>query len=123
MTLTVSDPSAEAFDRLVAEHDAVIVDFSASWCMPCHAYTPKFLRAAREMRRRHEGKRFVFVTLDVDVVPEVARRFGVRSVPTTVVVRERRSWFKKKKGEVERWSGDRSWNDLVRALDDALAHA
>ncbi|HVL48087.1 MAG TPA: thioredoxin family protein [Candidatus Thermoplasmatota archaeon] len=123
MATVVENPTETDFDALLREHDVVVIDFSATWCAPCRSYTPKFLRAAREMRRSFPDLRFTFVTVDVDTVPEVARRYGVKSVPTTVVVRERRALFARRKGEAERWSGDRSWPELVRVLTQVFEAA
>jgi thiol-disulfide isomerase/thioredoxin len=123
VALLVENPTPEEFDALVRDHDVLFVDFSASWCAPCRAYTPKFHRAAREMRRAFPDGSYVFVTVDVDLVQDLARRFSVRSVPTTVVVREKRGLFRTKKDEVERFSGDKPWNDLVRAFTDVLERA
>lgn len=123
MPATVEDPTPSEFEALVEAHDVVVVDFSAGWCAPCRAYTPKFLRAAREMRRAFPEARAAFVTVDIDRAPEIARRFGVASVPTTVVIRERRGLLFRRKREAKRWSGDRPWGELVRELTEILAKA
>ena len=57
----------------------VLVDFTATWCGPCKALAKVMHRLAEET----EG-RVRIVTLDIDDAPDVATRFGVRSVPTVV---------------------------------------
>lgn len=60
----------------------VLVDFTAAWCSPCRALAPVVERVAVES----EG-RLKVVTVDTDASPEVARRYGVRAVPTLLVFR------------------------------------
>jgi thioredoxin 1 len=69
------------FDREVsASPTPVLVDFGARWCAPCRALAPIVDRLADEMA----GKLKV-AEVDVDDAPEVAARYGVRSVPTVIV--------------------------------------
>ncbi len=57
----------------------VLVDFTATWCGPCKALAKVMDRLAEETDGRVR-----IVTLDIDDAPEIATRFGVRSVPTVV---------------------------------------
>jgi thioredoxin 1 len=62
-----------------------LLDFSAVWCGPCKALTPVVERLADEYKGRvRVGK------LDIDDSPEVASKFGIKSVPTVVVFKEGR---------------------------------
>jgi thioredoxin 1 len=61
----------------------VIVDFWAEWCGPCHAVAPVLERIAEE----RAGELSV-VKVNVDEEPELARRYGVVSIPTIVLFRD-----------------------------------
>lgn len=62
---------------------AVIVDFNATWCMPCRMFRPAFERVAGEF-----ADKAVFVSVDIDNCPSLARKFGVKSIPYVVVLRD-----------------------------------
>lgn len=51
--------------------------FSASWCGPCKMLAPKIAELAKEI---------VVEKIDVDSQPDVAEKFNITSVPTTIVV-------------------------------------
>jgi thioredoxin 1 len=77
---TVDD---QTFDAEVISSDIpVLVDFSAVWCGPCKALEP----AVKEVAGEYAGKLKV-VKVDIDVSPNVAARFGIRGVPTVIVVK------------------------------------
>ena len=59
-----------------------VIDFWAAWCGPCRAMAPQFERAAQ----LRPGYRFAKV--DVDAEPALAARYGVRSIPTLIVIRD-----------------------------------
>lgn len=58
----------------------VLVDFWATWCPPCRAIAPSLEDISNEL----EGKLQV-IKVDIDKNPELAERFGVRSIPTLKV--------------------------------------
>jgi thioredoxin 1 len=79
-----TDVTAETFDREVLESDrAVIVDFWAEWCGPCHALDPVLERIAEE--RADEVK---LVKVNIDEQQAIAQRFGVASIPTMILFRD-----------------------------------
>jgi thioredoxin len=57
----------------------VLVDFWAEWCGPCHAVAPVLDQIAEE---RSELR---LVKLNIDEEPEIARRYGVMSIPTMIL--------------------------------------
>jgi thioredoxin len=81
MAATIRQLTADTFAGAVKE-GLTVIDFWAGRCGPCRAMAPQFKRAA-ELR---PGSRFAKV--DVDAEPELASRFGIRSVPTLMVLRD-----------------------------------
>ena len=77
----VEDLTSSTFDERVGE-GLTVVDFWAPWCAPCRAMAPQFERAAR-LRPQYR-----FAKVNVDEQPELAARFGVRSIPTLAVIRD-----------------------------------
>lgn len=59
----------------------MIVDFSAEWCPPCKQLKPIF----EDLKREYTGK-VDFVTINVDSMPELAKKYGVESIPNMVFV-------------------------------------
>lgn len=81
----VLDVTTENFSSAVIEAShrvPVLVDFWASWCGPCRMLLPIVTRLAEE----YAGL-FVLAKINIDEQPELATRFGVRSVPTVKLVR------------------------------------
>ena len=60
----------------------VLVDFWAEWCGPCKAIAP----ALDEMSTELAGK-LKIGKVNVDVSPELAGQFGVRSIPTLLLIK------------------------------------
>jgi thioredoxin 1 len=66
-----------------------LVDFWAEWCGPCRAIAPIVEELATDY------KDTVLVgKLDVDNNPEVAMKFGIRSIPTILVLKDGEVVFK-----------------------------
>jgi thioredoxin 1 len=73
----------ETFERTVADNDIVLVDFWASWCGPCRTFGPNFEKTSAG----HPD--IVYAKVDTEAEPELAGAFGVQSIPTLMVVRDR----------------------------------
>ena len=59
----------------------VLVDFGAEWCGPCVAVAPVIRSLALEY-----VDRLTVATVDVDADPQLAARYGVRSLPTVMLL-------------------------------------
>lgn len=121
MVTLVDDPAVAEFDALLAGHAAVVVDFYATWCQPCRQYSPRFAQAAREARRRWPEAPVAFTKVDIDRAPELARRFGVRSVPTTLVLRRRKGLLGERVAAAERLTGPIRPPDLAALVERVMA--
>ena len=60
----------------------VLIDFWASWCGPCKMLSPVVDEIAEETTDVKVGK------VNVDEQPELARQFGVMSIPTLVLIKD-----------------------------------
>lgn len=60
----------------------VLVDFWAAWCAPCRSLMPVLQQLAGE----YQGK-FLLAKVNSDEQQELAARYGVRSLPTVLVIR------------------------------------
>lgn len=101
MELTITKNN---FEQLVLNADKpVLVDFWATWCMPCRMLAPTIEEIAEEA----EGKAYVG-KVNVDEEAELAIQYGVRSIPTLI-------FFENGK-EVNRMVGVQDKEDIETAL-------
>lgn len=78
-TVTEHDFQAEVLDASLP----VLVDFYADWCAPCRMIEPIVEEIADEFEGRVEIRK-----ADLDNMPKIAARFGVRSIPTLMVFKD-----------------------------------
>jgi thioredoxin 1 len=81
MTNKVAAVTNETFEQEVVQSpNPVLVDFYADWCGPCKTVGP----IVEELAAEYDG-RITVRKVDIDSNPELARRYGVRSIPTLMV--------------------------------------
>ena len=78
------------FETAVEAAPLAMVDFWASWCGPCKMLFP----TVEALAEQYEG-RVLVAKVNVDEEPELARAFGVMSIPTVVFLKNGREFDRK----------------------------
>ena len=77
------DLTQENFEKTVSESPMVVVDFWAPWCGPCIGFAPVYEQASEA------HPEVVFAKVNTDEQQELAGTFGIRSIPTLMVFRDK----------------------------------
>jgi len=67
-----------------------LVKFGAEWCGPCKVIEKAFEDLSSEIRSRsgHEFEGIQFIKIDIDKEPDLAKGFGIKAVPTTMIFKD-----------------------------------
>ena len=108
MVSSVMEINDSNFDQEVMKSDKLtLVDFWAPWCGPCKMIAP----VIDELSKDYDGK-VKFTKVNVDDSPSTASSFGIRGIPTIVLV---------KNGEVvDQVVGAVPKSELEKAIKESL---
>ena len=88
--MAVQHFKTSGFDAAVEAAPLAMIDFWADWCGPCRMLGPTI----ESLAAQYEGKA-VIGKINVDEEPDLARRFGVMSIPTVVFLKNGREFDRK----------------------------
>ena len=81
MALELTD--ANFSTEVLANKGVSVVDFWAVWCGPCRMVAPIIEELSHEY-----ADRVIVGKLDVDHNPEIATKYGIRSIPTILILKD-----------------------------------
>ncbi|MBP9096548.1 MAG: thioredoxin [Ignavibacteria bacterium] len=81
MALEITDANFDA--EVINSDKPVLIDFWAVWCGPCKLIAP----VVEEVAKEYEGK-FKVGKMDIDNNPNVAMKYGIRSIPTLLIFKD-----------------------------------
>lgn len=75
--------SKEGFEKAKAQGGIMLVDFWATWCGPCKMIAP----VIEQLAVQYDG-RVIVGKVDVDQEPDLAREYGVMSIPNVILFKD-----------------------------------
>lgn len=69
--------SEKEFDEVIKK-DKVVIDFYAEWCGPCKMLSPILDKVSKELN-------LDIYKVNVDEAEDVARQYGIMSIPTVMI--------------------------------------
>ncbi len=73
----------DEFEKIIKESKPTIVDFFATWCGPCKMLSPILEKVEEDSKGE-----FNIVKIDVDESYDVAKKYGIMSVPTMIIFKD-----------------------------------
>ena len=77
------DLTKDDFEKTINDNPIVVIDFWAPWCGPCRGFAPIYEKSSEA----HPD--VVFAKINTDEQQELAGSFGIRSIPTLMVFRDK----------------------------------
>ncbi|SDE43048.1 thioredoxin [Riemerella columbipharyngis] len=74
---------SQKFQELILSERPVLIDFFASWCQPCKVQS-SVLNSVKENIKDQAR----IVKIDIDIYPQIAAQYSVRSVPTLMIFKK-----------------------------------
>ena len=71
------------FNEMIKSSKPTLVDFYAIWCSPCKMMSPIIDETKKDL-----GSGATILKIDIDKNTDVARKYGIRSIPTLVLFKE-----------------------------------
>jgi len=84
----------------------VLIDFTASWCGYCKMIAPILNELEQEM------KDIKFVKLDVDANPQIAKTFGIMSIPNLIIMENG--------NKIGNLLGFKNKDEIINFLDESI---
>jgi len=115
----IVDITPENFEEIIintSKQKLVLVDFWADWCEPCKALTPILEKVAQDY-----ANDVILAKVDCDAQQSISMQFGVRNLPTVILVKDSQpiDGFAGLKGEQE----VRDWLEQhLPSPEEALLH-
>jgi thioredoxin len=81
--VAIVELTKDDFERTINDNPIVVIDFWAPWCGPCRGFAPVFEKSSAA----HPD--VVFAKINTDEQQELAGSFGIRSIPTLMVFRDK----------------------------------
>jgi len=81
--MTTENLTMEKFETTIENNDIVLIDFWAEWCGPCKMFGPIFEKASEKHRD------VAFTKCNTEEEQDLAGHFGIRSIPTLAIFREK----------------------------------
>jgi thioredoxin 1 len=75
--------NTDNFEQTITDNDIVLLDFWAAWCGPCRMFGPVFEEASEK------NADIVFGKVDTEDQQQLAATFGIMSIPTLMIFREK----------------------------------
>lgn len=73
------------FKDEIAKEELVIVDFYATWCMPCRMQAEVLDKISKS-----RATKFNIVKVNVDNAPSTSFEYGIESIPTMIIFKGNR---------------------------------